>query len=300
MPRLIGTGDAELDAIRAAQTAPTTSTLTSPVTSAGGTFLGGLSKIVGAVKTATNTAAAAPTITAPPSPAQATVSNVPRVKQAEVDQPTAIDQPEVKEADDTPAAQPSIGDATAFNPAVLAQILTALEAQYGLSQEQLLADQSEVGRLYRFINQNLGRMETTALEGGVESSLGRGILRSGIHLEQQAETERDFAERQASAEGEQAQQLTYINNQLAQLEAQKQAEIMAAAQGFGQQGLNYAQQYAGSGAFAPQPAATFGAGAQAQGAVPQTVGGLVDPAGFVPPQPIDPALLQLLARQGAI
>ena len=277
--------------------------LPSPVTiSQSGTqplFGTALSAITNAVNAATS-AATAPTITAPPSPAQPTVSNVPTAKQAEVDQPTVIDQPEVKEADDTPAAQPSIGDATAFNPAVLAQILTALEAQYGLSQEQLLADQSEVGRLYRFINQNVGRMETTALEGGVESSLGRGILRSGIHLEQQAETERDFAERQASAEGEQAQQLTYINNQLAQLEAQKQAEIMAAAQGFGQQGLNYAQQYAGSGAFAPQPAATFGAGAQAQGAVPQTVGGLVDPAGFVPPQPIDPALLQLLARQGAI
>lgn len=202
---------------------------------------------------------------------------------------------------ETPAAVQGgqISDATAFNPAVLAQILASLEAQYGLSAEQLMADQSEVGRLYQFITSNLGRMEAEATRGETESSLGRGILQSGIHLENQANVERDFAERRASAEGEQAQQLTYIQNQVAQLQAQLEADRMQAAQGFGQQGLDYASQYAGTA-----PAAGFPGGVQAgqqvSGNNPSTPQGLPLPypgPGGQNPTMMTPEMLAILAQQ---
>lgn len=207
-----------------------------------------------------------PVVTAPPStPTTPTVVAPPAVVNTGGSTTTTVTQPPAVQTDTGGGV--SVSDATAFNPAVLAQILASLEAQYGLSAEQLMADQSEIGRLYQFISANLNRLEAESLKGEQESSLGRGILRSGIHLENQANVERDFAERRASAEGEQAQQLTYIQNQLAQLQAQLEADKMAAAQGFGQQGLDYASQYAATAPAAGFPGAGTGGPVNGQAGV---------------------------------
>jgi hypothetical protein len=146
----------------------------------------------------------------------------------------------------TPAAPPSvvgsqIVDAGTFDQGTLNQILTALEAQYGLTREQLLADQSEIGQLYRFVQSNLNGLERNAMLGVQENSLSRGVLRSGIHLENASRVEQDFAQRRAQAEAEKATKLGYIQRQLAELEAELLAERNVTAQGVGQQGLQHSR-----------------------------------------------------------
>lgn len=270
-----------------------------------------------------------PVVTAPPAATTAPTVAAPQTQVVTPPSTGTIQPPPVTQT--APADSGSqISDATAFNPAVLAQILASLEAQYGLSAEQLMADQSEIGRLYQFISSNLTRLEAESLKGEQESSLGRGILRSGIHLENQANVERDFAERRASAEGEQAQQLTYIQNQLAQLQAQLEADKMAAAQGFGQQGLDYASQYAATAPAGGFPGAgtggpvngqegvanaqtqQFGFGPAYAAGIPTGPGGPVQPGstGWPPPPPtgdpnrqVDPqvaAYLQQMAERNRL
>ena len=141
-------------------------------------------------------------------------------------------------------ADERIADPTTFDANTLEEILGALEAKYGLTREQLMAEEGEVGRLYQFVAANLGRMQEQALRSGQEASIGRGILRSGIHLEQQAQTQGQYAEQAALQQGEKARQLAYIRNQLAQLEADLKAETAASAVGFGDEGLAYARERA--------------------------------------------------------
>lgn len=184
----------------------------------------------------------ASTPTAPP-PMTTAVPPPPSVAPPTVAPPTPQNPPGTTQPQQ-PQQQGPIADATAFDSGTLNQILTALEAKYGLSREQLLAEQGEVGRLYRFINANLTRMEQDATRGNVEASLGRGILRSGIHLENQANIEQDFTERRAQAEGEKATKLAYIQNQLATLQSELEQERMSESQRFGQRGMDFARQFA--------------------------------------------------------
>jgi hypothetical protein len=145
-----------------------------------------------------------------------------------------------------PGAPAPIGAPSNFDKDALEKLLTSIEARYGLSREELLADTTEVGNLYRFLNSNLGNLEREASAGEQESAIGRGILRSGIYLANAGRVERDFAERRSQAEAEKAQKLGFIESSLANLQKQLEEEKSKAAIGFGNEGVNYAADRAGA------------------------------------------------------
>lgn len=136
-----------------------------------------------------------------------------------------------------PAADTGISEVQGLNAAEIEAALTALEAKYGLTREQLLADQTEIGATYRFLAANLQKARSAALEGVDQDALARGVLRSGIAVQNRAEVSNDFAQREAQAEQEKAQRLRAINNALASLDTSLASDKAATAQGIGQEQL---------------------------------------------------------------
>lgn len=151
--------------------------------------------------------------------------------------PTPAPAPPAVETDGTDGG--AIENPEVFDPTVLEELLASIEARYGLSREELMADESEIGRLYSFVMANLQRSYEQATAQQTEGSIGRGGLRSGIHLEKQAEIDRQKAEAEAQQEYDNQQALDSIRRQLAILELQEEEARIAAAQGFGDEGLEY-------------------------------------------------------------
>lgn len=98
-------------------------------------------------------------------------------------------------------------------------MLAGIEAQYGVNREQLLAGQGEASDLYRFILANLGAAQLQAESAVKESGISRGILRSGIAQEQQAQVANKFAQERSQAASQRDQQLQSIALMLQKLEA---------------------------------------------------------------------------------
>lgn len=133
--------------------------------------------------------------------------------------------------------QPGSPQIEGLNAAEIEAALSALEAKYGLTREQLLADQTEIGATYRFLAANLQKARSQALQGVDQDALARGVLRSGIAVQNRAEVSNDFAQREAQAEQEKAQRLRAINNALSSLGSNLASDKAATAQGIGQEQL---------------------------------------------------------------
>jgi hypothetical protein len=107
--------------------------------------------------------------------------------------------------------------------------MAAIEAQYGMTREQLLADKSMAGLAYQRLTSELTRARAAAGEVAEAGALQRGILQSGIYADQQGNLAQQFAEQRAAAQAERQQRITAINQSLAQLKAQQEAEKAAEA-----------------------------------------------------------------------
>lgn len=103
--------------------------------------------------------------------------------------------------------------------AELESALRALESQFNLSREELLADQTEAGDQYRFIMSALQRSREDALMGVQSGALQRGILRSGIYQTEEAKVNQDFAAQEAEAAAARTANQNAIQKAIAELEA---------------------------------------------------------------------------------
>ncbi len=144
----------------------------------------------------------------------------------------------------TPPASAAAPPAAPANLADLEAALAALEAKYGLTREQLLADQTAAGDQFRYVLTMLNRSRQDALRGSTNQALGRGVLRSGIYLQDQSRISNEFAQQRAAEEAQNAARLRAIQEALSQLELQLQQDQVATAQEQGFESLEEAQRAA--------------------------------------------------------
>lgn len=119
------------------------------------------------------------------------------------------------------------GAATSMDDALEAT-LNAIGAQYGMTREQLMADQGEAGRQFRMALAGLRRQRAQAKSDVYDSMVQRGILQSGETLENQTQVARDAAEAQAQLVGDRDFKRAQIAAQLASLAPQEAADRAAA------------------------------------------------------------------------
>lgn len=156
--------------------------------------------------------------------------------------PAAPGKPAGPNENASPVAQEASG--SAFDANTLEQILVAMETKYGLSREQLLAEQGELGRTYRFLLANLERSREEELLRSQGQSISRGILRSGIHLRDQSKIQASYAEQAAQSAAEKAAREAAIAQEIARLEAELAAESVTTAAEFGSEGIEYKKERA--------------------------------------------------------
>lgn len=211
--------------------APREKTLTSPRPTAptpilGNTGPGGATAPVMGVKPA---AAPAPSITSPPRTAAPTPvpAAAPQVPPPAAPPPGGGAQLQGAGGGQVPAAggaegtgNPAYDDSQyrAQREAELTSALRAMESQFNLSREQLLADQTEAGDQYRFILSALQRSKEEAIANAQSGALQRGVLRSGIYLGDEAKVNQEFASQEASAGSDRAAKLNAIQMAIADLE----------------------------------------------------------------------------------
>ncbi len=118
-------------------------------------------------------------------------------------------------------------DFATLNQQSLQSALAAIEAQFGLTREQLLADRSAIGQEYQLLNAQAERARGQALDQVGFNAQERGITRSGIFAEDVADTELQFAELLAQQEAGLTSSQEAIDQQLA---AQVQQEEIARLQ----------------------------------------------------------------------
>lgn len=121
---------------------------------------------------------------------------------------------------------------------MLKATMAAIAAEYGMTEQQLMAEEGEVGRQYRLLFAEAQRKELesqSALQAGM---VDRGIARSGIFADEAAKQQAMFAEQRAAWEAQKAAQLQQIASQEAVLPAQRAAAEAAAAQAAAAAGLD--------------------------------------------------------------
>lgn len=106
--------------------------------------------------------------------------------------------------------------------------IAAIEAQYGLTKEQLLADKSAVGQTYRQLVFQARRQRTLEARQALLGSVERGITRSGITAQEQTDLRQRWAEQLALLQTQKNSQLGQIQSQLAGINQAKAADIAAA------------------------------------------------------------------------
>lgn len=136
---------------------------------------------------------------------------------------------------DTTTLSPTVaGDApelAAARALAVEKAMSAIEARFGLDRETLLADQSEIGDLYRLLNLRAERERVLAVEQTQEAALERGLFRSGIHAEEQGRVAEQFADLTTDLAREESQRLADIQRALAGLEAEEEQEKVSTAVG---------------------------------------------------------------------
>lgn len=110
-----------------------------------------------------------------------------------------------------------------FTAADIEAALAAIEAEFGLTREQLLGDQTMIGAQYRLLTAQLARQQAKALEGAEAGALQRGLFRSGIFAAEAGDIGQQFGEAQAQAAQQKQSQELQISNQLATLGAAEAA-----------------------------------------------------------------------------
>ena len=137
----------------------------------------------------------------------------------------------------TPPAEAAAPEDTTpdIDIAAIQAAITAIEAQFGLTREQLLADESEIGRTYRLLIAQANRANEVQQEAVLGNALERGILHSGIFAENVAEQEALTAEAVASFAAQQAAKKASVQTAIQQAESTAaQAKLTAAQQRGGQ------------------------------------------------------------------
>lgn len=239
----VTTGDQELDRLlarRAGSTKTNTTRTTAPTVSgslsgasktlgAVSNFLGGafgpVGSILGQASQATgllSTATKAPLtgggggVTAPTrvaAPQQAPIA--PTVQPPVVQPPTTT-------AEETGGGAPN-DSLQRFTEQDIAAALAAIEAEFGLTREELLRDQTMIGAQYRLLTAQLARQRSRALEGAEAGALQRGLFRSGIFASEVGEIGQQFAEVEAEQSAAKQAQQAELQAQIEALEAQKEA-----------------------------------------------------------------------------
>lgn len=109
-----------------------------------------------------------------------------------------------------------------FTEEDIAAALAAIEAEFGLTREQLMADQTIIGAQYRLMTTQLARRREQALEQTEAGALQRGLFRSGIYAAEAGKVSQEFADAEAQAFQEKTSQELAIEQRLATLEAEKE------------------------------------------------------------------------------
>lgn len=170
-----------------------------------------------------------PRVTAAPAPA-------PSYSTPQYSQPPAPAAPAPVAAPAAPsAAEQAQTDTT---QQMLEAALRAIEAEYGMTAEQLLTSESDVGRQYRLLMAESQRQGMQAQQAVQAGALDRGIVQSGIYADDTARTQAQYAEQQAAYEAHRQNQLAMLASQQASLPAQEAAARAAAAQQAAQAGLD--------------------------------------------------------------
>lgn len=102
--------------------------------------------------------------------------------------------------------------------------LKAIEAQFGMTRAQLEADEGEAGRQYRAAKVGLIRQRDMNLEANLNSMVERGIIRSGITLQNEADVREQYAEGTGTALGDRDFKYAQIAAQKAALDPQEAYE----------------------------------------------------------------------------
>ena len=106
--------------------------------------------------------------------------------------------------------------------------ISAIEARYGLSRQELLADESDIGRQYRLLLVQASQMRDKNIRAAKEQAAERGLTRSGILARDLADVETQSAQQIGALEAAQAEQEAGFQRQLASLPQLQAAEIAAA------------------------------------------------------------------------
>lgn len=106
--------------------------------------------------------------------------------------------------------------------------LDAIAAQYGMTKEQLMADETLAGQEFRQATAGLMRQVDEANAASRNSLVDRGILRSGITLADARRIETGQAEQQAALDSDNKFRLAQIEAQRAALAPQEAAAVAAA------------------------------------------------------------------------
>lgn len=103
-------------------------------------------------------------------------------------------------------------------------MMSAIEAQYGLTREQLLSDKSQIGLQFQRLALQLDSARARDLQSAENAALERGIGRSGILNKSLGDVETQYATQIQNEALAGQQQITDINTALARLQEQQMLE----------------------------------------------------------------------------
>lgn len=135
------------------------------------------------------------------------------------------DLPPVGEPVTVPPAGPDT--LTSLRAEDLRNAIAAIEARFGLTEEQLLADQTQIGQAWRMLKLELAKAEATEQRQIEGSFAARGGLRSGLRVRAEQEAAAKFLQMRQRRDVERAEALAAIQRSLAMLDAQQAQEIAA-------------------------------------------------------------------------
>lgn len=222
MPSMID-GIGTVTAIKKNNIQPATTGLGTMVPTTG-TYLG---QIDSGIATAKATTFQQPKLTAPPAPV-----TQPSTSTGGVSKPaTTTGASTTTTTTSQPPAAPAATGTDTYADSQLAQFteqdiaaaLAAIEAEFGLTREQLLADQTMIGAQYRLLTAQMARAQARALESAESGALQRGLFRSGIFAAETGDIAQSFGEQQSQLAQQTAEQTSGLQAQIDALEAQKAA-----------------------------------------------------------------------------
>lgn len=144
--------------------------------------------------------------------------------------PPPPDLPQTSATDSAAAAPTEAEQAemTALREKALATQLDAIAANYGMTKEQLLNDQTHIGEQFRLAAAGLMRQFDRAERAMLEDQAGRGVLRSGRTAYNTRMLNEQEAEQRAQMVLDRDTRLAQIAASLAALAPQEAADVAAA------------------------------------------------------------------------